>query len=612
MVTQVARIKSVQDDAPCIKDISLWHASQGEVWLGIFAYDRVTPAGATELTGFGSAILEIWSDENSTSELLVADTITSASFNTSLTLAEWDAKEDATIKFSLTDAELTQGIQGTSTRFWYVVYLLSGAGRSIIAGGRLSLQSNQGDVGGVPPPPLELYYTRPEVDALIAAGGGGGGSTNLTFSRTSTTVTVLSNTGTDAILPAADATNAGVMSSADKVKLDGISGTGTTNLTFSRTSTTVTVLSDTGADATVPAADASNAGVMLSADKIKLDALPTNATLTQSLAGKASLAHQHTFSEVLDLPAITPRDVASLVLPVGSAGSALTHSIPVSTAYYLFQVRPSAQNYVLGLLLEGVTPNSAQLAAIDQFFAYSDSTGFVAGQPAGARLVLSVWNNNSANVLNLLAPATVSTKVRLVNPTGFVTAVGSIKTDMAAATKGFIAMDTTSAAAWATDDWSYGYYSHLAAVLTDNAMIGGRNDTISGSTNRYICTTTATVARWSPGYTPGQGNIDAAMTTSNPLGLIWIGYKGTKLDARQIKAAGSTTLFDTTGTYTATLTAVPFLGLAYNQEAGVSSLSGQPASLLFVGKKIANDATASTTLATALYNLAIGTGATAV
>lgn len=51
---------------------------------------------------------------------------------------------------------------------------------------------------------------------------GGGGATNLTFSRDGTTVTVISDTGTDAILPTADTTNAGVMSAALWDKLDGI------------------------------------------------------------------------------------------------------------------------------------------------------------------------------------------------------------------------------------------------------------------------------------------------------------------------------------------------------------------------------------------------------
>lgn len=50
----------------------------------------------------------------------------------------------------------------------------------------------------------------------------GGGATNITFSRDGTTVTILSSTGADAILPAADGTNAGIMTSAQQVKLAGI------------------------------------------------------------------------------------------------------------------------------------------------------------------------------------------------------------------------------------------------------------------------------------------------------------------------------------------------------------------------------------------------------
>jgi hypothetical protein len=51
---------------------------------------------------------------------------------------------------------------------------------------------------------------------------GGGGATNLTRTLTGTTVTVNSDTGTDATIPSADGTNAGVLTSADKTKLDGI------------------------------------------------------------------------------------------------------------------------------------------------------------------------------------------------------------------------------------------------------------------------------------------------------------------------------------------------------------------------------------------------------
>ena len=118
------------------------------------------------------------------------------------------------------------------------------------------------------------------------------GLTNLTFSRTGSTVTVISDTGTDAVLPAATTTQAGVMTAADKSKLDDLptgGGTGATNLTFSRTGSTVTVISDTGTDATLPAASTTEAGVMTAADKSKLDGIPaggagggaTNLTFTR-------------------------------------------------------------------------------------------------------------------------------------------------------------------------------------------------------------------------------------------------------------------------------------------------------------------------------------------
>lgn len=58
---------------------------------------------------------------------------------------------------------------------------------------------------------------------------GGDGTTNLSFERDATTVTVESSTGNDAILPAATDTLAGVMVSADKVKVDFLSITEAVN-----------------------------------------------------------------------------------------------------------------------------------------------------------------------------------------------------------------------------------------------------------------------------------------------------------------------------------------------------------------------------------------------
>lgn len=132
--------------------------------------------------------------------------------------------------------------------------------------------------------------------------GGGGAATNLSATRDATSMTVASDTGSDATLAAATTSLAGVMSAADKTKLDAIEagatadmtgaeivaaidtqlggttwqsggGAGATNLSATRDATTMTVASDTGSDATLAAATSSLAGVMTAADKTKLDAV---------------------------------------------------------------------------------------------------------------------------------------------------------------------------------------------------------------------------------------------------------------------------------------------------------------------------------------------------
>ena len=70
----------------------------------------------------------------------------------------------------------------------------------------------------------------PDGDPL-AAGGGGGGATNLSVTASPTGVTVASDTGTDATLPLANATNAGLMAPAQVTKLAGVAEGATANAT---------------------------------------------------------------------------------------------------------------------------------------------------------------------------------------------------------------------------------------------------------------------------------------------------------------------------------------------------------------------------------------------
>lgn len=137
-----------------------------------------------------------------------------------------------------------------------------------------------------------------------ASSSGGGGATNLSTSRTSTAVTISSDTGTDATIPAASDTQAGVLTAAMKSKLDGIEAGAQVNPTGAAIVSAIdTELGGSGwqagggsivldavpdADSVVlevggtPAADilaatATEAGVMSAADKTKLNGIEAGA-----------------------------------------------------------------------------------------------------------------------------------------------------------------------------------------------------------------------------------------------------------------------------------------------------------------------------------------------
>lgn len=86
-------------------------------------------------------------------------------------------------------------------------------------------------LGSAPSSPSQgqVYYSSSDTTfygwngtTWLNLGSSGAGATDLTFSRDGSTVTVISSTGNDAILPSSTISLAGVMSAADKTKLDSI------------------------------------------------------------------------------------------------------------------------------------------------------------------------------------------------------------------------------------------------------------------------------------------------------------------------------------------------------------------------------------------------------
>jgi hypothetical protein len=103
--------------------------------------------------------------------------------------------------------------------------------------------------------------------------------TDLAYTSNPNTGTVTSSTGVDAVIPAATTSIAGLLTSADKIKLNSITGINTDLSIGNRTSTTLDVFSNTGTDATIPFATTSLAGLFVAADKTKLDGIATSANL---------------------------------------------------------------------------------------------------------------------------------------------------------------------------------------------------------------------------------------------------------------------------------------------------------------------------------------------
>jgi hypothetical protein len=119
-------------------------------------------------------------------------------------------------------------------------------------------------------------------------------ATNLSVANnTATTVDVTSSTGTSATVPAATTSAAGLLSAADKTKLDATSGTNTgdqaTNLgTANVTASTLDVTSSTGTSVTIPAATSTAAGVASLASNA-VTATGTDASKAVTPAGLASV-----------------------------------------------------------------------------------------------------------------------------------------------------------------------------------------------------------------------------------------------------------------------------------------------------------------------------------
>ena len=144
-------------------------------------------------------------------------------------------------------------------------------------------------------PAFNSGITKTEVLSIlnVADGAEVNVGTNITISEGTNTVEVQSSTGNNDTIAAATTSAAGVMTSSDKSKLDGIDAGAEvnvdTNITVSEGSSTVEIQSSTGTNDSIAAATTSAAGVMTAADKSKLDGIETGAEVTSTAKVKSAL-----------------------------------------------------------------------------------------------------------------------------------------------------------------------------------------------------------------------------------------------------------------------------------------------------------------------------------
>lgn len=144
-------------------------------------------------------------------------------------------------------------------------------------------------------------------------------STNLSEgTTTTTTVNVNSSDGTNATLAQASGTRAGVLSSAkfneivaNTLKVSDINHNVTTNLSTTTTSTTNTVVSSDGTNAVLPAATTTVAGVMTAADKLKLDGIEVSADVTDATTVNAAGAVMNSDTSTAAMSFVIDEDTMS-------------------------------------------------------------------------------------------------------------------------------------------------------------------------------------------------------------------------------------------------------------------------------------------------------------
>lgn len=254
----------------------------------------------------------------------------------------------------------------------------------ILTEGDVLRLKNSGFTGGIVPDTLtgDQTYTFQDASGTVAfLSDITGGATNLAEANaTTTTVDVTSDTGTDATLQSASTIRAGLMSKAkfDEVEANNskVSNVSTDLSIGTVTGTTVDVNSSDGTNATIPQATITEAGLMSAADKVILDNITdtddqtaTEVTYSNATSGLTATDVQAAIDEVELRVDTNDAKVSNVTTNLGTANNTATN-IDVTSSDGTEATLPSATPSLAGLMsatdktkLDGISDTDDQNAS---------------------------------------------------------------------------------------------------------------------------------------------------------------------------------------------------------------------------------------------------------
>jgi hypothetical protein len=208
--------------------------------------------------------------------------------------------------------------------------------------------------------------------------GGEGGATNLSATRDGTTVTVVSDTGTDAVLAAADGSNAGVMTTAMQTKLAGVASAATANATDAQLRDRAT---HTGFQAISTVTDLQTE---LNGKEATL-AVPDQA---EAEAGTETTARKWTSQRVRQAAAAA----IAAILPNTATGRAVLNAADAAAGRTALGITPTPVRFSAETASTGTT--GSDRAAADRTI--TEARMRVGGAPAGSALTAEVQHYNGS------------------------------------------------------------------------------------------------------------------------------------------------------------------------------------------------------------------------